>query len=69
MGDIVHGLPKMCTHCGAIGGSRLGICSVCGLSVCERCGNIQHSCGETKPVHDDCLRQAEDHFSMIKFVK
>jgi len=45
------------------------VCSVCALTVCDACGNIQHSQGETKPVHNQCLGDAHEHFSMIKFVK
>jgi hypothetical protein len=60
---------KMCLHCGAVGSTLLGRCSVCGFSVCARCGNIQHSLGEKRPTHDSCLRDDDTGFSMIRFVK
>jgi len=63
------GKTKFCPHCGAVGTRRLGSCDVCGLVVCERCGNVQHSGGECRIIHDVCLRKSGDSFSMIKFVK
>jgi hypothetical protein len=48
----------------------LGRCTVCGLTVCTKCGNSQHQGGEKVIVHDACLpRLDDDGFSMIKFVK
>lgn len=63
------GTAAFCPHCGAVGARRLGPCRVCGLSVCDQCGNIQHAGGERRPVHDACLRESGDAFSMIRFVK
>ena len=60
---------KFCPHCGAVGSTRLGKCHVCKLTVCEKCGNIQHSKGETQIVHDECLHKGDGSFSMIKIVK
>lgn len=60
---------KFCPHCGAVSAVRLGSCKVCGLSVCEKCGNIQHSHGEREVVHNECLHKTGDSFTMIKFVK
>lgn len=48
---------------------RLGHCKVCGLAVCERCGNVQHVHGEREVTHNECLHKSGDSFSMIKFVK
>ena len=63
------GTPRFCPHCGAVGTKRLGGCSVCELTVCERCGNYQHIAGERKLVHNECLHKTGDSFSMIKFIK
>ncbi len=60
---------NFCPHCGTPFARRLGACTVCGLSVCERCGDFQHIKGEKKLVHNECLRDIDGHFSMIKFVK
>ena len=60
---------RFCSHCGAIGAQRIGYCKVCDISVCERCGNIQHIQGEKQAIHDECLNKASSGFSMIKFVK
>lgn len=60
---------KFCPHCGAFGAPRIGACHVCGLSVCESCGNIQYIKGERQVIHDACLRNSGESFSMIKFVK
>jgi hypothetical protein len=49
-------------------GSRLGHCSVCGFSVCTKCGNVQHARGEKRVTHDTCLKDDGGGFSMIKFV-
>jgi hypothetical protein len=62
-------LNRMCHHCGASNVVRFGECHVCAGTVCERCGNVQYIKGERKVVHDDCLEQTSDSFSMIKFVK
>lgn len=59
----------MCRHCGATDAERIGHCSVCGLSVCEKCGNVQHARGEKRVTHNTCLKHDDDGFSMIKFVK
>lgn len=60
---------KFCPHCGAVGTLRLGHCKVCGLAVCERCGNVQYAHGEREATHNECLNKSGDSFSMIKFVK
>lgn len=60
---------KFCPHCGSVGAARIGPCTVCGLAVCERCGNTQHIKGERTAVHDACLSKTGDSFSMIKFIK
>lgn len=63
-------LIKICMHCGAEGSIRLGYCCECGDAVCERCGNTHLSMGNTRVIHDACLRHTgESHFSMIKFVQ
>lgn len=63
------GLSQLCPHCGSFGARRLGSCKVCRFPVCEKCGNVQHIKGERRAVHDVCLRDSGDAFSMIKFVK
>jgi len=63
------GMHRFCPHCGAVGSKRLGPCSVCGLAVCERCGNVQYVGGERRITHNECLGKSGDSFSMIKFVK
>ena len=62
-------LKRMCRHCASLDAAKLGTCVVCGLSVCEKCGNVQHTRGERRVIHDSCLRDDEDGFQMIKFVK
>jgi hypothetical protein len=62
-------LSRMCRHCGAFDVRKLGQCVVCGLAVCEKCGNVQHTQGEHRVIHDACLSQDENAFTMIKFVK
>jgi len=69
MPDGTTELSRMCRHCGAIDARKLGQCTVCDMAVCERCGNVQHTCGERKIIHDDCLSRDENAFTMIKFVK
>ncbi len=64
--DISGGV---CLYCGAEGGHRLGLCKLCGLRVCDKCGNWQHSLGERFPAHDHCIKRNDSAFSMIKFVK
>jgi hypothetical protein len=59
----------MCPHCGSTGTRRLGECSVCGRTVCEHCGSVQFTAGTRKALHRECLKKADNHFSMIKFVK
>jgi ribosomal protein L37AE/L43A len=61
--------PRVCPHCGSLGMRRIGYCKVCNLTVCEHCGNVQYAGGQQEPMHNDCLRNAGDTFSMIKFVK
>ena len=62
------GITSFCPHCGATKSPRMGRCKVCGLSVCENCGNIQHSRGEREVVHDECLKGSNDSFSMINIL-
>ena len=62
-------LSRLCRHCGAVDSPRLGACVVCGLSVCERCGNVQHGHGQRKVIHDSCLSEDGAGFTMIRFVK
>ena len=62
--------PKQtCRYCSAQQTYRLGLCSVCSLSVCEACGNVQFSGGNRTVTHKECLRNSDDGFSMIKFVR
>jgi transposase-like protein len=64
------GLMMVCPFCGAEHVRRLGTCSVCVRTVCERCGNSQvGQGGERRIVHQACLHNDGDSFSMIKFVK
>jgi len=42
---------------------------VCKDPVCDKCGNIQHIQGKCCPIHDKCLSESSDSFSMIKFIK
>lgn len=60
---------NVCTFCGAPNPRILGHCKICGVRVCDRCGNFQHSMGQRFPAHDECVRHDESTFSMIKFVK
>ena len=69
MPDSGIGLERMCRHCGAVDTLRLGHCSVCGMVVCDRCGNVQHVRGEKRVTHNSCLKEDDSGFSMIKFVK
>ena len=39
------------------------------FKTCERCGNVQIAGGDRKVTHRECLRKADDHFKMIKFVR
>lgn len=48
---------------------RLGACTVCHRTVCERCGNVQISSGERRVTHAECLRRDDGAFKMIKFVR
>jgi hypothetical protein len=59
----------MCPHCGSTATRRLGDCSVCHRVVCERCGSVQFTSGTRAAVHKECLKKADDHFKMIKFVR
>lgn len=59
----------MCAHCGSRESRRLGDCSVCHHTVCEKCGNVQIASGERKITHHECLKKADGHFRMIKFVQ
>jgi hypothetical protein len=69
MADAGPELSRLCRHCAAVDSLRLGQCVVCGLAVCEKCGNIQHTAGTRRVIHDECLTQDEGGFTMIKFVK
>jgi hypothetical protein len=62
-------LTRLCRHCGALDTRKLGKCVVCDLAVCEKCGNVQHTHGERRVIHDSCLSKDESGFTMIKFVK
>jgi hypothetical protein len=63
-------LSRLCRHCGAVDAPKLGACVVCELAVCERCGNVQHTHGERRVIHDECLsKDGESGFTMIKFVR
>ncbi len=62
-------LKRLCRHCGAVDTRRLGECNVCGLTVCDQCGNTQHSHGERRVTHNACLKEDESGFSMIRFVR
>ena len=68
-GAVSDSPARFCSHCGAIGSARLEKCYVCKITVCEKCGNIQHSQGETHVVHDECLHKSDGSFSMIKIVE
>jgi hypothetical protein len=67
--DHPPGIDHICGHCCAVGVVRLGTCSVCGFTVCRKCGNVQHIRGEKRVTHDTCLKDDEGGFSMIKFVR
>jgi len=69
MADGLYELSRMCRHCGAVEAARLGECVVCGLAVCDKCGNIQHTGGQRRVIHDSCLSEDDSGFTMIKFVK
>ena len=60
---------KMCPYCGSESARRLGECSVCQRIVCEHCGNVQIAGGVRKVTHRECLKKADGHFKMIRFVK
>lgn len=62
-------MSRMCRHCGGIDRPKLGQCAVCGMAVCDKCGNIQHTGGERRVLHDSCLREDDGGFKMIRFVK
>jgi hypothetical protein len=47
----------------------LGQCDVCGLAVCERCGNVQHTRAGRRAIHTGCLAGDDHGFTMIKIVK
>jgi hypothetical protein len=59
----------VCLFCGAENTRLLGNCKICGLRVCDRCGNFQHSMGQRFPAHDACIKRDDSTFSMIRFVK
>ena len=59
---------RMCPHCGSTDTRRIGECVVCHKQVCERCGNVQIAGGTRRATHRECLKNAEGHFKMIKFV-
>lgn len=69
MANGVPELSRLCRHCGAVDSAKLGQCVVCDLAVCEKCGNIQHTGGQRRVIHDSCLHKDEAGFTMIKFVK
>jgi len=69
MPDTKPELSRLCRHCGAVDSPKLGQCSVCGMAVCERCGNVQHGHGERRVIHDACLAEDGAGFTMIRFVK
>lgn len=69
MTEAVPELSRLCRHCGALDTKKLGECVVCGMAVCEKCGNIQHGGGERRVIHDACLTHEDAGFTMIKFVK
>jgi hypothetical protein len=69
MVDRPTDLTRLCRHCGAVDSRRIGQCVVCGLAVCERCGNVQHTHGERRIIHDSCLHKDDSGFTMIKFVR
>jgi hypothetical protein len=62
------GIGRACMFCGAHA-HRIGACAVCGRTVCERCGNVQHVRGEKRVTHNKCLAKDDGGFQMIKFVK
>ena len=59
---------KTCPYCGSVSARRLGECSVCHRHVCEHCGNVQIAGGVRSVTHKECLKKADGHFSMIRFV-
>jgi len=69
MADASPELSRLCRHCGAVDAYKLGQCVVCEMSVCEKCGNTQHTHGERRIIHDDCLKNDDAGFTMIRFVK
>ncbi len=69
MSDRPAELSRLCRHCGALDSRRLGQCVVCDMAVCEKCGNVQHTHGERRVIHDACLSKDEGAFTMIKFVR
>lgn len=69
MPDSGIDLERTCSHCGALGMRHIGRCDVCGLAVCEKCGNMQHTRGGRRAMHNACLATDETSFTMIKFVK
>lgn len=58
----------MCPHCGSTETRRIGECTVCHRPACEQCANVQIAGGERRVTHRECLKHAEGHFKMIKFV-
>jgi hypothetical protein len=69
MSKPVDDLERICRHCGAIDTRHLGMCHVCGLAVCEHCGNTQHVKGTRLVTHNLCVTKGDHGFTMIKFVK
>lgn len=69
MVDATPELSRLCRHCGALDSLKIGRCVVCDMAVCERCGNIQHTHGQRRVIHDSCLKEDEGGFTMIRFVK
>ena len=69
MASGIPELSRLCRHCGAVDTAKLGQCVVCDMAVCEKCGNIQHTGGQRRVIHDACLSGDDAGFTMIKFVK
>lgn len=62
-------LNRMCPYCGAADSRRLGDCSVCHRTVCDKCGNVQFAHGHRHATHNACLKKTDGGFKMIRFVE
>jgi hypothetical protein len=63
-------LERICSHCGAFDQRHIGHCDVCGLAVCERCGNMQHTRTGRRARHNGCLDADQGAgFTMIRIIK